>query len=84
MRWTRGIYTALAFVRCPGCHVETPAWPNERGEVEDSCFKCGELLQTRLNGWDGKLNLKPLPVLKTSAMKFDPLGADGPGNTKGT
>lgn len=84
MKWARGIDTALAFVACPGCRVQNPVRPDAQGEVDDSCWKCGCALKLRLNGWDGYPTLKPLPPVKGALPKFDPLGADGPGNSKGT
>ena len=77
MNWARGIDTALAFVACPGCRVQNPVRPNDLGEIDDSCWKCGCKLKPRLDGWDGKPTLPPLPVRKGNLPKWDPCGPGG-------
>lgn len=84
MTWARGIDTALAFIPCPACMVQNPVRPNAQGDVEDSCFRCGRVLKVRLDGWDGKPKLKPLPTLKNASPKWDPCAPGGPGDTRGT
>lgn len=77
LRWERSAFRERAFVTCSTCGRWAIVTPSESGYVVDEC-PAGHVVDGLLKGWVRELSIA------RAGPAYDPLGPDGPGNTRGT